>query len=85
MVPFQLTISGTRPLVLNESDQYGVIAWPFKLMVRPGDNLTELYDLTEDFGEHNNLAEGAPRRVGERLPGVARACHHRMAGRALRA
>jgi arylsulfatase A-like enzyme len=54
-----------RPLVLNESEQYGVIVWPYKLMVRPGDNITEMYDLEEDFGEHNNLAEGAPRRVGE--------------------
>jgi arylsulfatase A-like enzyme len=58
-------LGGTRPLVLNESDQYGVIAWPFKLMVRPGDNLTELYDLADDFGEQRNLAEEAPRRVGE--------------------
>ncbi|WAS99439.1 sulfatase-like hydrolase/transferase [Nannocystis punicea] len=54
-----------RPLILNESDQYGVIAWPYKLLVRPGDNLTELYDLSGDFGERNNLAESAPRRVGE--------------------
>ena len=58
-------LGGTRPLVLNESDQYGVIAWPFKLMVRPGDNLTELYDLSDDFAERYNLAEQAPRRVGE--------------------
>lgn len=58
-------LGGMRPLVLNESDQYGVIAWPFKLMVRPGDNLTELYDLSDDFGERHNLAEEAPRRVGE--------------------
>ena len=55
----------TRPLVLNESEQYGVIVWPHKLLVRPGDNLTELYDLSEDFGETLNLAAGAPRRVGE--------------------
>lgn len=54
-----------RPLVLNESDQYGVIAWPYKLLVRPGENLTELYDLSSDFGERKNLAETAPRRVGE--------------------
>src|SRR5690606_35068654 len=54
-----------RPLVLNESEQYGVIAWPYKLLVRPGENLTELYDLSVDFGERKNLAESAPRRVGE--------------------
>ncbi len=56
---------GARPLVLNESEQYGVIVWPYKLLVRPGDNLTELYDLAEDFAEVNNLAEASPRRVGE--------------------
>ncbi len=55
----------TRPLVLNESDQYGVIVWPYKLLVRPADNLTELYDLSEDFGERDNLAATTPHRVGE--------------------
>ncbi|HEY8377020.1 MAG TPA: sulfatase-like hydrolase/transferase [Nannocystis sp.] len=55
----------SRPLVLNETDQYGVIAWPYKLLVRPGENLTELYDLSADFAERHNLAESAPRRVGE--------------------
>lgn len=55
----------SRPLVLNESEQYGVIAWPYKLLVRPGENLTELYDLSADFAERQNLAESAPRRVGE--------------------
>jgi hypothetical protein len=58
-------LSRSRPLVLNESEQYGVIAWPYKLLVRPGDNLTELYDLNSDFDERENLAESAPRRVGE--------------------
>ena len=55
----------TRPLVLNESEQYGVIVWPHKLLIRPGDNLTELYDLSDDFAEAHNLAASAPRRVGE--------------------
>lgn len=55
----------SRPLVLNESEQYGVIAWPYKLLVRPGENLIELYDLGADFQERQNLAESAPRRVGE--------------------
>jgi hypothetical protein len=55
----------TRPLVLNESDQYGVIAWPYKLLVRPADNLTELYDLADDFAERKNLAATTPHRVGE--------------------
>jgi arylsulfatase A-like enzyme len=55
----------TRPLVLNESDQFGVIVWPYKLLVRPADNLTELFDLADDFGERKNLAETTPHRVGE--------------------
>jgi choline-sulfatase len=57
--------TATRPLVLNESEQYGVIAWPYKLMVRPDDNLRELYDLEADFAEQNDLAATTPRRVGE--------------------
>lgn len=35
-------------------------------MVRPGENLTELYDLADDFAERHNLAEEAPRRVDTR-------------------
>ena len=57
--------TATRPLVLNESEMYGVIAWPYKLMVRPDDNLRELYDLEADFAEQNDLAATTPRRVGE--------------------
>jgi arylsulfatase A-like enzyme len=57
--------SPSRPLVLNESEQVGVIAWPYKLMVRPNDNLTELYDLEQDFAEQHDLSASAPRRVGE--------------------
>lgn len=57
--------TASRPLVLNESEQVGVIAWPYKLMVRPDDNLRELYDLEADFAEQNDLAASTPRRVGE--------------------
>jgi hypothetical protein len=52
-----------RLLPLNETDQFGVIAWPHKLMVRPDANLVELYDLSRDFGEHNDLAESQPELV----------------------
>jgi hypothetical protein len=45
-----------RVLVLNESHQWGVIQWPMKLMVRPRDNLVELYDLSADPDERHNLA-----------------------------
>jgi arylsulfatase A-like enzyme len=52
-----------RLLPLNETDQFGVIAWPHKLMVRPDANLVELYDLSRDFSEHNDLAETQPELV----------------------
>ena len=45
-----------RPLVMNEQEQWGIIDWPLKLMVRPADNLTELYDLDRDFGEKHDLS-----------------------------
>lgn len=52
-----------RPIAINESEQWGVIQWPYKLMVRPADNLVELYDLSKDFGETRDLAESMPDRV----------------------
>jgi len=52
-----------RVLVMNESEQWGVLEWPYKLMVRPKDNLVELYDLSADPGEHDNLAAQEPARV----------------------
>lgn len=52
-----------RPIALNESEQHGVIVWPYKLLVRPADNLIELYDLAADFGETRDLAEAMPERV----------------------
>jgi hypothetical protein len=54
-----------RPLVMNESDQWGVLVWPDKLLFRPGDNLLELYDVERDFAELDNRAEAEPDRVRE--------------------
>jgi arylsulfatase A-like enzyme len=54
-----------RPIALNESEQWGVIVWPYKLLVRPADNLVELYDLAADFDETRDLAEAMPERVTE--------------------
>ena len=56
-----------RPLPLNESDQFGVVVWPYKLMVRKAENLSELYDLSKDFAEQTNLAAAQPERVREML------------------
>jgi hypothetical protein len=60
-------VDPSRPLPLNESDQFGVIAWPWKLVVRREDNLAELYDLSTDFAETNDLAPKEPERVTELL------------------
>ena len=49
-----------RPLPLNETDQFGVVMWPYKLLVRREDNLVEIFDLARDFGETRNLAGGDP-------------------------
>ncbi len=50
----------TRPLPLNETDQFGVVMWPYKLLVRREDNLVEIFDLSRDFLETKNLAGGDP-------------------------
>ena len=52
-----------RPLVLNETNQWAVIDWPYKLLVRPEDNLFELYDLERDFHEQDDLAPRERARV----------------------
>ncbi|HUS63381.1 MAG TPA: sulfatase-like hydrolase/transferase [Kofleriaceae bacterium] len=55
----------SRPLVMNESDQWGLVRWPMKLLVRPKENLVELYDLSRDPLEKENLAEAQPDTVRE--------------------
>jgi hypothetical protein len=64
--PKQL-VEAVRPLPLNESDQFGVVLWPYKLMVRREDNLVELYDLANDFAERRDLSKIEPERVRELL------------------
>lgn len=57
----------SRPLPLNESDQFGIVMWPDKLLVRREDNLAELYDLQTDFAETRDRAAAEPGRVAELL------------------
>jgi hypothetical protein len=57
--------SGPRPLFITDTQQYAVIAWPWKLLVWPTENLVELYDLAADFGEHHDLSSAQPERVAE--------------------
>ncbi|HWM86084.1 MAG TPA: sulfatase-like hydrolase/transferase, partial [Kofleriaceae bacterium] len=56
-------LSLSRPLPLNESDQWGVILWPNKLLVRPKDNLVELYDISRDAREQKDRAASDPDTV----------------------
>jgi hypothetical protein len=49
-----------RALVMNEQDQWGVVVWPLKLLVRPKDDLTELYDLSVDPTEKHDLTAARP-------------------------
>jgi iduronate 2-sulfatase len=58
-------LDADRVLVVHDSEQWGVVQWPHKLMVRPADNLIELYDLATDFAETTNLAGEMPQRVRE--------------------
>lgn len=58
-------LDANRVLVVHDSEQWGVVQWPYKLMVRPADNLIELYDLATDFAETTNLAVDMPQRVRE--------------------
>jgi arylsulfatase A-like enzyme len=49
-----------RTFVLNESEQYAVIQWPFKMLMRRKGTAAELYDLSQDFAESTNLARKRP-------------------------
>lgn len=60
-------VEAVRPLPLNETDQFGVVMWPYKLMVRREDNLVELYEIASDFGETRDLSKIEPERVRELL------------------
>jgi arylsulfatase A-like enzyme len=72
-MPDQPTIEEQpRTLVLNESDQFGVIRWPYKLLVRRASQAAELYDLSRDFAEFVDLAPSLPRVVAS-LAGAYRA------------
>jgi arylsulfatase A-like enzyme len=56
-------LDNSRILPMNESEQYGVIKWPHKLLVRPTANLTELYDLSRDADEKMDRSEARPEIV----------------------
>jgi arylsulfatase A-like enzyme len=49
-----------RPFVMHESEQWAVLAWPWKLLVRPKDDLSELYDLAADPSERVDRSAAEP-------------------------
>jgi arylsulfatase A-like enzyme len=49
-----------RALVLHEELQWAVVAWPYQLIVRPAENLVELYQLERDPAANGNLADALP-------------------------
>ena len=46
--PAALRPPPTRALVIQEVDQWSVVEWPYQVIVRPADDLVELYDLERD-------------------------------------
>ncbi|TPV94969.1 MAG: hypothetical protein B7733_12480, partial [Myxococcales bacterium FL481] len=59
--------STPRSIILHESEQRGVILWPYKILRRPAQDVVELFDLSSDFDEHHNLATALPDRVAHML------------------
>ncbi len=49
-----------RAIAIHEEQQWSIVQWPYQLIVRPADNITELYDLERDPAEHADLAKRQP-------------------------
>ncbi|HUJ58454.1 MAG TPA: sulfatase-like hydrolase/transferase [Kofleriaceae bacterium] len=49
-----------RAIVSHEELQWSVVEWPYQLLVRPADNVVELYDIARDPLEHDDLAAAQP-------------------------
>ncbi|HUS30646.1 MAG TPA: sulfatase-like hydrolase/transferase [Kofleriaceae bacterium] len=49
-----------HPIAIHEELQWSLVDWPHQLIVRPEDNLVELYDLEQDPKETTDLASKLP-------------------------
>jgi arylsulfatase A-like enzyme len=49
-----------RAIAIHEEVPWSVVEWPFQLLVRPADNIVELYQLERDPSEHLDLAGALP-------------------------
>jgi len=45
-----------RAIAIHEELQWSLVEWPYQLLVRPADDIVELYDLDHDPLEHTDLA-----------------------------
>ncbi len=52
-----------RAIAIHEEQQWSVVEWPYQLLVKPADNLVELYDVEHDPTEHADLAADKPELV----------------------
>jgi arylsulfatase A-like enzyme len=52
-----------RAIAVHEELQWSVVEWPLQLLVRPADNIVELYDLDKDPTEKTDLAKSQPDAV----------------------
>ena len=58
--PAELRPPRDRALVIHEQLQWSVVEWPYQLIVRPEDDLVELYDLEHDPAQRDDLAARFP-------------------------
>jgi arylsulfatase A-like enzyme len=52
-----------RALAIHEQEQWSLVEWPYQLLVRPADNLIELYNLVDDPLQHRDLSMEQPEVV----------------------
>jgi len=58
--PAELRPLAARALVIHEEQQWSVVEWPYQVLVKPADDLVELYDLDRDPSALTDLATQFP-------------------------
>jgi arylsulfatase A-like enzyme len=92
LVPALLDLPAARPrdraIAIHEEQQWSIVEWPFQLLVRPANNIVELYQLERDPAERVDLAGVLPDVVSRLAARFAEAPEVRVdrtpAGRAWR-
>jgi len=65
LVPALLDLPSARPatnraVAIHEELQWSVVEWPYQLLVKPADNIVELYDIEHDPTEGAELSASQP-------------------------